>query len=85
MALAKAVQSLKGVSSKWMNDEFFPNREFGWQQGYAAFGVSNSLIPKTVEYIHNQRQHHKKRRYEDEIIEFLQKNGIEFKKEDVFG
>src|SRR5438046_5913487 len=48
MALAKAVQSIKGVSSKWMNDEFFPSREFGWQQRYAAFSVSNSLISKTV-------------------------------------
>jgi REP element-mobilizing transposase RayT len=85
MPLAKAVQSIKGISSKWMNDEFFPDREFGWQQGYAAFGVSHSLITKTVEYIRNQSEHHKKSRYEDEIIEFLERNGIEFQKEDVFG
>jgi len=85
MPLAKAVQSIKGVSSKWMNDEFFRDRSFGWQQGYAAFGVSHSLIPKTIEYIRNQREHHKKRRFEDEILEFLEKNGIQFNQEDVFG
>jgi REP element-mobilizing transposase RayT len=85
MAIAKAVQSIKGVSSKWMNDEFFPNREFGWQQGYAAFGVSHSLIPKTVEYIQHQREHHTKRKFEDEILEFLERNGVEFNKDDVFG
>ena len=42
MPLAKAVQTLKGISSKWMNE--IGRGGFAWQEGYAAFSVSQSQI-----------------------------------------
>ena len=47
LPLAKAVQLLKGGSSKWMNDS---GASFGWQEGYAAFSVGISQVNATVAY-----------------------------------
>ena len=51
LTLAKAVQLLKGSSSKWANEH---GREFSWQEGYGAFGVSKSNINAVIKYIANQ-------------------------------
>jgi len=41
MPLAKAIQSIKGVSSKWINEKFPGRGRFAWQEGYGAFGVGH--------------------------------------------
>ena len=33
MSIAQTIQKIKGVSSKWLNDHHFPNRDFAWQVG----------------------------------------------------
>ena len=71
-------QYLKGDSSKWIHDEFSTLRNFGWQDGYAAFTVSKSTIPEVITYIQNQRQHHRKKTFQDEYLEFLHANSIEY-------
>jgi REP element-mobilizing transposase RayT len=59
--LAKAVQHLKGSSSKWINASQTSDDHFSWQEGYGAFSVSASQTPDVLRYIQNQRAHHKKR------------------------
>jgi putative transposase len=34
MPLAKAVQAMKGCSSKWLNDTGLAGNNFAWQEGY---------------------------------------------------
>ena len=63
---SQIAQFLKGESSKWIHDEF-PDLQFtSWQDGYAAFTVHKSLVPKVIDYIKNQREHHKTESFEDE-------------------
>jgi len=40
MSFAKAVQLIKGGSSKWLRHAFPEYRKFEWQEGYGAFSVS---------------------------------------------
>src|SRR6266481_5842974 len=54
MSFAKAVQLIKGGSSKWIHDTFPNQKKFAWQEGYGAFSVSASQVPKTMAYIANQ-------------------------------
>lgn len=42
LALAKAVQLIKGGSSPWLKDVFPELNQFAWQDGYAAFTISQS-------------------------------------------
>jgi len=80
ISVAKAVQLLKGNSSKWIH-ETFPNlRLFEWQEGYGAFSISVSGLEDTKRYIQYQKQHHANLSFKEELIVFLEKHGIEYEK-----
>ena len=75
-SVAKAVQLLKGGSSKWVNDTFPESKEFAWQEGYAAFSIGVSQRQKTVAYIQGQAEHHKRNSFANELAKFLAAHGI---------
>jgi putative transposase len=75
MSVAKAVQLVKGGSSKWINDHL-PNRSFDWQDGYAAFTIGVSQLEVTVRYIDNQEKHHRKITFDEELARMLERHGI---------
>ena len=76
-SIAGVVKELKQSSSKWLKTK--PGMEtFSWQGGYGAFSVSESLKGKVVTYIKNQKEHHRKVSYQDELREFLEKNGLRY-------
>ena len=81
--LAKAMQFLKGGSSKWMNDTGDGN--FAWQEGYGAFTVGISQQAVTTSYINSQAEHHRTRSFEDEFIAFLKKHEIDYDPKYVWG
>jgi REP element-mobilizing transposase RayT len=83
MPIAKAIQLLKGGSSKWMN-ETFPEK-FEWQEGYGAFSVGISGVSATVAYINAQAEHHRKRDFQAEFVAFLKKHGIDYDPRYVWG
>jgi REP element-mobilizing transposase RayT len=78
MAIAKAIQLIKGGSSLWIHETFPPHREFSWQEGYGAFSIGISDVERTKLYIANQEEHHRKRTYQEEFLEFLKRHGIEY-------
>ena len=78
MALAKAVQLLKGNSSKWLHETFPDLRDTSWQKGYGAFSISQSGIAATVAYIRSQEEHHRTRTFSDEFAGFLRRHGLQY-------
>src|SRR2546422_5534250 len=84
MSFAKAVQLIKGGSSKWVHEALPKYRKFEWQEGYGAFSVSASQAPKTIAYINNQKEHHRKKTFQEEFLELLMKHGIEYDQRYVF-
>ncbi len=85
LPLARAVQLLKGSSSKWLNDSGIEGRKFAWQEGYGAFSVSASQTDAVVEYIRNQAEHHRKRTFEEEFLSMLKRYGVQYDPEYVLG
>jgi putative transposase len=85
IAPAQIAQYLKGDSSKWIHDQFRKLRGFAWQDGYGAFTVSKSNLPEVVRYIQNQRDHQRKKTFQDEYLEFLRKHGIEYDERYLWG
>ena len=81
VALAKAVQELKGNSSKWMNEI---GGGFGWQRGYGAFSISESGKDAVVAYIRGQAEHHRKWSFEQEYVTMLKKYKVEYDAKYVF-
>ena len=78
LSIAKAMQLIKGGSSKWVHESFPEHRLFGWQVKYGAFGVSVSLLDKTIQYIQTQSEHHRKMTFQEEFLALLKKHGIAY-------
>jgi REP element-mobilizing transposase RayT len=78
LSIAKAMQLIKGGSSKWVHESFPEHRLFGWQVKYGAFGVSVSLLDKTVRYIQHQAEHHRKMSFQEEFLALLKKHHINY-------
>jgi len=76
VSIAKAVQLIKGGSSKWVHDTFPEHRLFEWQVKYGAFTVSVSLLDKIIQYIRNQEQHHQRVSFQEEFLELLKRHRI---------
>jgi len=84
LSVAKAIQLLKGGSSKWVHDSFPTHAAFQWQEGYAAFSIGISGVRETVAYIENQEAHHACRSFEEEYKAFLDRHGIACDEQYVF-
>ena len=78
ISVSKAIQLIKGASSKWINDTFDKTKKFSWQRGYGAFSVNVSILKETVLYIERQEAHHKHKSFQDEYVNFLKKHGIDY-------
>lgn len=57
-ALAEVVQRLKGATSHDWNVELSPHL-LRWQPGYWAESVSPTEVPSLLDYVRNQRAHHR--------------------------
>lgn len=76
-SLSDLVRDIKTNSSAWLKTiENFPKFR-GWQKGYAAFTYSIRDKEIIINYIKNQKEHHKKENSLDEIKRILEENGIE--------
>ena len=82
--LSDLIRDIKANSSKWINEKKFTNFHFEWQTGFGAFTVSQSVVPKVIEYIKNQEEHHRKKTFKEEYVEFLKAYQIDFKDEYLF-
>lgn len=75
--LSDFVRDLKRGSSRWVHEQFSLTG-FAWQEGYGVFTVSASNREEVASYIARQEEHHRKRTFREEYIEFLRKSGVEF-------
>jgi REP element-mobilizing transposase RayT len=76
--VSKAMQLIKGGSSKWVHETFPDQRLFAWQDEYGAFSVSVSQLDKTIAYIQGQPEHHRKITFQEEFLELLKKHRVEY-------
>jgi len=82
--LSDLVREIKKSSNTFIKEKKFTSYNFQWQEGFGAFSYSHSQLTDVVQYIVNQKQHHKKRTFKDEYEVFLKAFEIEFKNEYLF-
>ena len=76
-AVSDFMKELKEYSSKWLaRNPNFPDFE-GWAVSFAAFSYNLSDKQKIINYIINQKEHHRRVSFEEEYRQFLIENGIE--------
>jgi putative transposase len=77
-AVADMLRLIKSNSSKWVHESFSNAEDFAWQEGYAAFTVSQSQAEHLVNYVRRQEEHHRKTDFKSELIALLRRHEIEF-------
>ncbi|MCK4921881.1 MAG: IS200/IS605 family transposase [Bacteroidales bacterium] len=77
IALAYFVRDIKTSSSIWLKQSGkFSNFE-GWADGYAALTYAWKDKEMIVNYIINQKEHHKNESFEDELRRLLREHGVD--------
>ena len=82
--VAHLVEEVKRNSSRWIKSVSPFYEHFAWQGGYAVYSVSQSVVDKTVEYVGNQREHHKKQNFREEYLAFLELYNVDYDERYVF-
>ncbi len=75
--LADVLRKVKSSSSEWVHTVIGIS-EFWWQDGYGAFTAGSSELESLRHYIRNQKEHHRKRTFQEEYLELLKQSGVEF-------
>ena len=84
MAISDLVRDIKAGSSNFINQQYYVNGKFNWQEGFGAFSYSKSQIDIVIKYILSQEEHHKKTTFREEYFDFLEKFEIDYDEKYLF-
>jgi putative transposase len=84
IALSDLVRDIKSTSSNFINSKKWVKGKFNWQNGFGAFSYSNSQLDRVIKYVLNQEEHHKRKSFKEEYLEFLSKFEIEYDEKYLF-
>lgn len=82
--LSDLVREIKKSTNQFIQEKRFTTFKFEWQSGYGAFSYNHSQLDNVYKYIINQKEHHKKKTFKDEYLEFLISFKIDYKEEFLF-
>ncbi|NMA46568.1 MAG: IS200/IS605 family transposase [Lentisphaerae bacterium] len=78
MPVSKLLEEIKKSSSAWMKQQHPTCHGFTWQAGYGAFSLGQSQLDVLIAYIDKQEEHHRRRTFKEEFVEFLKRYGIDY-------
>lgn len=84
IAISDLVRDIKAGTSNFIKEQKWVKGKFSWQEGFGAFSYSKSQIDTVVNYILNQEEHHKKKTFKEEYLDFLKKFDIEYQEKYLF-
>jgi REP element-mobilizing transposase RayT len=84
VSVSELMKTVKAKSSKYINDNKLTNARFEWQEGYGVFSYGQSQIDRVYKYIQNQEEHHKKKSFREEYLDFLKKFKVPYDERYIF-
>lgn len=75
--ISKVIQLIKGEAAFWFNKLNFIKEKLEWQDEYFAVSVSYSALDAVRNYLKNLEEHHKKKTFQQEYDEFIEKFGFQ--------
>ena len=82
--LSDLIREVKKASNEWINENKLTPGKFYWQEGFGAFSYSHSQIDTVIKYVLNQKEHHKKKTFKEEYMDFLKKYEIKYNEKYLF-
>lgn len=84
ISVSDLIRDIKSNSTNFINEKKFLKQKFSWQEGYGAFSYSHSQIENVYQYIADQEEHHRKKTFKEEYVEFLNKFEIKYDEKYLF-
>ena len=78
VSLSSLMKDVKKDSSSWIKTKGRQFRNFHWQDGYGAFSIAQSNILELQKYIATQKEHHRKRTFQEELIAFFKEYSLAY-------
>ena len=83
-AVSDLVREVKKASTNFVNEQKFSKYRFAWQSGYGVFSYSRSDRDQVCKYVLNQKEHHKKKSFEEEYRKLLADFEVEIGRKEMF-
>lgn len=76
--LSDLVREIKKSTSDWIKEQRLTRNKFNWQEGFGAFSYSHSQLDDVIAYIQKQKEHHRKKTFKEEYVQFLKKFNVDY-------
>jgi putative transposase len=84
IAPSDLIGDIKTGSTNHINEQRWFRCRFSWQEGYGAFSVSHSHLERVANYIHDQQKHHRRKSFQAEYLEFLERHHVAYDQRYIF-
>ena len=84
ISISDMARDIKAGSSNFINQQNWIKGKFNWQEGFGAFSYSKSHVENVIKYISNQKEHHAKKSFKEEYLEYLKEFEIEYDEKYLF-
>ncbi len=81
--ISDIIRDIKKSSTTFIQETKYLHN-FQWQGGFGAFSHSKSELPRVIEYIMNQKKHHKSETFENEYRRLLFEHNVDFDEKYLF-
>lgn len=68
--LAQVVRQLKAESAEWLNATKLLPKAFEWEESYAAWSVSPTVLRQVMDYFDRQEEYHRTKTLDQEMEQF---------------
>lgn len=83
-SISDLAQEVKTAATKFIKKQPWMPYDFAWQRGFGAFSYSRSHLDAVIRYVNQQEQHHQKRSFREEYLDFLKKFEVEYDEQYLF-
>ena len=59
LAVARVIGEMKGATAHLANHDVGLDGAFSWSRGYGLFTLGPRQLPRAIEYVRNQKEHHR--------------------------
>ena len=84
IAPSDLIGTIKTGSTNHINEQRWIGCRFSWQEGFGAFSVSHSHLDRVANYIHNQPTHPRRKSFQQEYVQFLERHRVAFDQRYIF-
>lgn len=78
LSVSMVIKDIKLSTSSFIKRSGIFESFEGWQDGFGSFTYSKSALPNLINYVKQQKEHHRKKTFREEFIELLREHGVEF-------